>query len=31
VRVLRVDSNKLIVGPEELYRLTAIRKTETGR
>jgi membrane protein implicated in regulation of membrane protease activity len=31
VRVLRIDSNKLIVGPEELYRLAAARKTETER
>jgi membrane protein implicated in regulation of membrane protease activity len=25
VRILRMDGNKLIVGPEELYRLTAVR------
>ncbi len=25
VRILRLEGNKLIVGPEELYRLTAVR------
>jgi len=25
VRILRMDGNKLVVGPEELYRLTAVR------
>jgi hypothetical protein len=25
VRVLRVDGNKLVVGPEELYRLNIAR------
>jgi len=31
VRVLRMDGNKLVVGPEELYRLSAARKSETER